>query len=59
LNYQNWGGTLEQWTFDHLSTFVPAEVFQLNIIECARNVGEILEYLKEDEIMQLEYSFYI
>lgn len=28
-------------------------------IECARNVGEILKYLGEDEQMQLKYSFYM
>jgi len=28
-------------------------------IECARNVGEILKYLDEDEEMQLKYSFYM
>lgn len=28
-------------------------------IECARNVGEILKYLNEDEPMQLKYSFYM
>lgn len=28
-------------------------------IECARNVGEILKYLGEDEAMQLKYSFYM
>lgn len=28
-------------------------------IECARNVGEILKYLDEDEDMQLKYSFYM
>lgn len=28
-------------------------------IECARNVGEILKYLDENETMQLKYSFYM
>jgi hypothetical protein len=28
-------------------------------IECARNVGEILKYLDEDEDMQLKYGFYM
>lgn len=28
-------------------------------IECARNVGEILKYLREEDIMQLKYSFYM
>ena len=28
-------------------------------IECARNVGEILKYLDEDDQMQLKYSFYM
>ncbi|MCB0493965.1 MAG: hypothetical protein KDC93_16285 [Cyclobacteriaceae bacterium] len=28
-------------------------------IECARNVGEILKYLGDDEQMQLKYSFYM
>jgi hypothetical protein len=28
-------------------------------IECARNVGEILKYLRPDEQMQLKYSFYM
>jgi|ERR1017187_1036964 hypothetical protein len=28
-------------------------------IECARNVGEILKYLKENDTMQLKYSFYM
>lgn len=28
-------------------------------IECARNVGEILKYLGNDDIMQLKYSFYM
>jgi hypothetical protein len=28
-------------------------------LECARNVGEILKYLDNDEEMQLKYSFYM
>jgi hypothetical protein len=28
-------------------------------IECARNVGDILKYLDEDDVMQLRYSFYM
>lgn len=28
-------------------------------IECARNVGEILKYLEENDTMQLKYSFYM
>lgn len=28
-------------------------------IECARNVGEILKYLRPDDDMQLKYSFYM
>lgn len=28
-------------------------------IECARNVGEILKYLDDDDEMQLKYSFYM
>lgn len=28
-------------------------------IECARNVGDILKYLDEDDVMQLKYSFYM
>jgi hypothetical protein len=28
-------------------------------IECARNVGEILKYLDEDDVMELKYSFYM
>jgi len=28
-------------------------------IECARNVGEILKYLNQEDSMQLKYSFYM
>lgn len=28
-------------------------------IECAQNVGEILKYLEENDVMQLKYSFYM
>lgn len=28
-------------------------------LECARNVGEILKYLDDEEQMQLKYSFYM